>query len=61
MDLITFGFVALTLSVAGFLASVVIGLRDAIGRSQERRYRERTARYARVSPRTERPSAALRR
>ena len=46
MDLITFGFAALVLAVAGLLASVVIGVRDAVERSQERRYLERMARFS---------------
>jgi|GEM_PF-7056698 len=46
MDLITFGFAALVLAVAGFFAAVVIGVHDAVGRSRERRYVARTARPA---------------
>ncbi|CAN5177100.1 hypothetical protein BH09ACT5_BH09ACT5_15120 [soil metagenome] len=44
MDLVALGFAGLVLAVAGALASTVLGLRDAIGRAQERRYLERTAR-----------------
>lgn len=56
MDLITFGFIALTVAIAGLLASVVIGSVDAYSRREERRYLERSARYALgASRRTARP------
>ena len=47
MDLITFGAVALILAVLGLLASLIVGVRHALERTQERRYLERTARLAR--------------
>ncbi len=46
MELIVFGFVALFVAIAGLLASVIIGSVDAYARREERRYLERTARYA---------------
>lgn len=56
MDLIVFGTVALLVAIAGLLASVVIGSVDAYTRREERRYLERTARYAlSASRRTARP------
>lgn len=46
MDLIVFGFVTLIVAIVGLLVSVVLGSVDAYTRREERRYLERSARFA---------------
>lgn len=45
MDILAFGFAAFGLAILGMLVALVIGLRYAVSRSQERRYLARSARY----------------
>lgn len=53
MDLIAFGFAGFGLAILGLLVALVVGIRHAVTRSQERRYLARSARYA-VAPRSTR-------
>ena len=54
MDLIAFGLVALGVAVLGLLVALVVGIRYAVTRSQERRYLARSARYSMAPPRSTR-------
>ena len=52
MDLIAFGIAAFALAILGLLVALVVGIRHAVIRSQERRYLARSARYAVGGPRS---------